>query len=311
MEPSLGYTGTKAEGHNLWPYKLVTRIFEDAQAAADERGNIEVILHTKTPVTGFERAQDTNQQQIRGATTTPERRWKLQTPRGSIACNYVVHATNGYAGHLLPFLAGQELSEDDSDAYVLHQTSNAGNDSEATTASPHIERFQHILSQFSQHILPKPKPRGAYGIIPTRGQVGAVRASVGARELGWRNSWSGGGKGQEYWFPRYQGLEIANGSDVHGIATGADARNKNEIGRTKNTRSRNPLIILGGGRHYAGRNMEHGETDDGVLNEKVDRALREFLPRWFPGKFSNDAGQSEDGWEMEWVSKPLLTLFYL
>ena len=310
MEPSLGYTGIKTEGHNLWPYKLVTRIFEDAQATADERGNIEVILHTKTSVTGFERAQDTNQQQIRVATTTPERRWKLQTPRGSIACNYVVHATNAYAGHLLPFLAGQELSEGDSATYDLHQMSNAGNDSEATATSPQIEGFQHILSQSSQRILPKPKPRGAYGIIPTRGQVGAIRASVGARELGWRNSWFGGAsKGQEYWFPRYQGLESANGSDVHGIATGTG---KNETERTEeNTRARNPLIILGGGRHYAGGKMEHGETDDGVLNERVSKALQEFLPRWFPGKFSNGAGQGEDGWEMEWVSKPLLTFLFL
>ena len=309
MEPSLGYTGTKAEAHNLWPYKLVTRIFKDAQAAADERGNMEVILHTKTPVTGFERARDTDKQQpsIRGAkiaAATPERRWKLHTPRGSIACNYVVHATNGYAGHLLPFLTGQGLSEDGSDAYVLHQTSNASTDSEATTASPQIEKFQHTLSQSSQHILPKPKPRGAYGIIPTRGQVGAVRASVSTRELGWRTSWSGGGSGDQYWFPIYQGLESANGSDVHGIATGTGTRNKNETGKTESekTRSRNPLIILGGERHYAGGKMESGETDDGVLNERVSRALREFLPRWFPGKFPSGAGQGEDGWEMEWVS---------
>jgi hypothetical protein len=64
------------------------------------------------------------------------------------------------------------------------------------------------------------------------------------------------------------------------------------------SRSRNPLIILGGGRQNAGENMESGETDDGILNERVGRALREFLPHWFPGKFEG----GEDGWEMEWVS---------
>jgi len=43
--------------------------------------------------------------------------------------------------------------------------------------------------------------------------------------------------------------------------------------------------------------MESGETDDGILNERVGRALREFLPHWFPGKFEG----GEDGWEMEWT----------
>ena len=300
MEPSLGYTGVHVPGHNLWPYKLVTRIFEDAQATANEKGSIEVMLHTKTPVTGFERvwAAEANKQQhhdpIRGVpmaaagkapeiitnaddpAQTQQRKWKLQTPRGSISCNYVVHATNGYAGHLLPFLAGAN--------------SNA--------TSPQTEEFQHPLSNYG---LPRPKPRGMYGIIPTRGQVGAIRASVRAEDLGWRNSWVGAEGGWEYWFPRYQGLEGTNGSAVNGIETGSGSENENGTTQAQNTGSRNPLIILGGGRHNAGGNMESGETDDGVLNERIGKALREFLPRQFPGKFK-DGGQ---GWEMEWVSNTL------
>lgn len=36
------------------------------------------------------------------------RRWQLETPRGSLACTHVVHATNAYASALLPQLsAGQ------------------------------------------------------------------------------------------------------------------------------------------------------------------------------------------------------------
>ncbi|KAF8804190.1 FAD dependent oxidoreductase [Phlegmacium glaucopus] len=325
LEPSLGYTGSKIAGHNLWPYKLVTRIFEDAQATAVKKGNMEVILHTNAPVTGFERIRDfsnADEQQhrhpIRGATMeaggkapyfvrtanapaqTQQRRWKLQTPRGSISCNYVVHATNGYAAHLLPFLAGQGLAKDDGDGDVdvHHQTSNAGTDPEAT--SPHTEESQHPLSQSSHYIFPKPKPRGIYGIIPTRGQVGTVRTSVRAEDLGWRNSWDGGGGGWEYWFPRYQGLEGTNGSVVHGFETGTATRNESGAAQTESRRSKNPLIIFGGGRQNAGENMESGETDDGVLNERVSKALREFLPRWFPGKFEGGS-QGEDGWEMEWT----------
>ena len=312
MDPSLGYTGAKVPGHTLWPYKLVTRIFEDAQATANERDGMEVILHTKTPVTGFERDHDADQQHRHPATTAatekapkffkkaddPRRRWKLQTPRGSISCNYIVHATNGYAAHLLPFLSGQGL--DDSDMDVRHQT---GADSEATTISSSlIEEFQNPFSKSSDSSHPnlsKIKSRGMNGIIPTRGQVGAVRASVRAGDLGWRNSWNGGGGGWEYWFPRYQGLgEIMNGSDVHGIKTGTGTGNENGTAQTENTKSRNPLIIFGGGRQNAGENMESGETNDGILNERVGRALREFLPHWFPGKF--EGGGS--AWEMEWVS---------
>ena len=296
-------------GHTLWPYKLVTQIFEDAQATADERDGMEVILHTKTPVTGFERLRNANQHHrypvcdasatdagkfLKKADDPAHRRWKLLTPRGSISCNYIVHATNGYAAHLLPFLAGQEGN-------IAHQT---GTDSEATTiSSSQTEEFQHLFSQssdFSHSILPRPKPRGMYGITPTRGQVGAVRSSVRAKDLGWRNSWDGGGGGWEYWFPRYQGLEeTTNGSDIHKIKTGTDTRNENGTVQTENTRRRNPLIIFGGGRQNAGDNMESGETDDGILNEKVGRALREFLPHWFPGKFEG----GEDAWEMEWVGR--------
>ena len=295
-------------GHNLWPYKLVTRIFEDAQATADERDGMEVILHTKTPVTGFERVQDANQQRRypigdataaaageapRKADDPAHSRWKLQTPRGSISCNYIVHATNGYAAHLLPFLSGQGLAEDDSDMYARHRT------------GPQI--LQHPLSQSSDNshsILPKPKPRGTYGIIPTREQVGAVRASVCAGDLVWRNSWVQGEEGfWDYWFPRYQRLEeTTNASDVHEIKTGVGTRNE-RTAQTENTRYRNPLIILGGGRQNAGDNMGSGETDDGILNEKVGRAMRKFLPQRFPGKFEG----GEDAWEKEWVS----SIFYI
>jgi hypothetical protein len=315
LDPSLGYTGAKVAGHTLWPYKLVTRIFEDAQATADESDGMEVILHTKTPVTGFERVLDANQQHhhpkhdataaaegkapefLKKTDEPAQRRWKLQTPRGSISCDYVVHATNGYAAHLLPFLAGRGLAEDDSDTDVRHHTT--------TSSSPQIEEFQHPLSHSFHSILPKPKPRGMYGIIPTRGQVGAVRASVRAEDLGWRNSWDGGGGGWEYWFPRYQGLgETTNGSDLHAIKTGTGARNEIGTAQKENTRYRKPLIIFGGGRQNAGENMESGETDDGILNERVGRALRDFLPRWFPGKFEG----GEDAWEMEWVSS---TFFFI
>lgn len=62
--------------------------------------------------------------------------YTVVTNRGSITCARVVHATNAYASHLLPFLAGPE------------------------------------------------------GIIPTRGQVMATRASVSTDQIK-TNGWGG------------------------------------------------------------------------------------------------------------------------
>jgi len=85
---------------------------------------------------------------------------------------------------------------------------------------------------------------------------------------------------------RYRGLEAT--TNVHGtIKAGTDTRNNSKNGREEmenmtGSRSRNPLIILGGGRQNAAENMESGVTDDGILNERVGRALREFFAELVP-----------------------------
>ena len=42
---------------------------------------------------------------IRPRALCDARRWQLETPRGSLACTHVVHATNAYASALLPQLS--------------------------------------------------------------------------------------------------------------------------------------------------------------------------------------------------------------
>ncbi|CAA7269407.1 unnamed protein product [Cyclocybe aegerita] len=220
FNPELNYTAAWFSGHNLWPCKVVTKLFEDAQ----KQDNLDIALHTKTPVTSISKLDDA--------------RWNLHTPRGEVACNYVVHATNAYAGHLLPFLRGQ---------------------------TPDID---YIGSQVPLSL----RPRAAFGIVPTRGQVGAVQASVDSQTLKWKNSWDGGA-GWEYWFPRYQDVESHAGH--------------------------RPLIILGGGRQHSGEHLEQGITDDSVLNERVDKALKSLLPRLFPHQFKHE--DAEQAWEMQWT----------
>ena len=160
-------------------------------------------LHTNTPVTGV-------------ASIPPDvdtsRRWNLTTPRGPVACSYVLHATNGYASHLLPHMQGDS------------------------------------------------------GILPTRGQVMALRAAAPLEEIT-KSSWDGN-YGSEYWFPRpLSGNETA------------------------------PLVIIGGGSRSIKSRSDRFSADDTKLVPEVSEALRRVLPEAFPGKY--EPGREP---EMEWVS---------
>ncbi|KIJ21232.1 hypothetical protein PAXINDRAFT_7005 [Paxillus involutus ATCC 200175] len=90
--------GVRYPGRNVWPLKLVTKLYQHAKEHVGEHFNL--TLHTHTPVTSIVKAPSTD--------STVNREYVLSTPRGSIACSRVVHATNAYASHLLPFLAGPD-----------------------------------------------------------------------------------------------------------------------------------------------------------------------------------------------------------
>ncbi|KIM44357.1 hypothetical protein M413DRAFT_379691 [Hebeloma cylindrosporum] len=268
LNPELNYTGVYFAGHNLWPSKLVTELFLDAQKSSK---NVDVFLHIHTPVTSFSKVDvfdnDTLGLSIsdeydnhRSKNVCDPKRWTLQTPRGAVSCSYVIHATNAYAGHLLPFLSDRhERMEPSEESFSPPGVNCPAHPSPLHPNLPHPER--------------KPPPiNGLYSIVPIRGQVGAVRASVDASQLGWLNSWDGGGGGWEYWFPRYQ-----------------------------ESPSKHPLIILGGARQRSGGDLEMGVTDDSELNPLVSRALRNFLPEFLPGQFDTSGGDGSDGWEMEWT----------
>ncbi|KAI0248770.1 FAD dependent oxidoreductase-domain-containing protein [Lactifluus subvellereus] len=86
------YPAVRIPGRTIWPLKLVTHLFKLAQNASPA---VSLKLHTHTPVTAVKPIP------VGG----DERRWKLETPRGSVRCTHVVHATNAYASALLPQLA--------------------------------------------------------------------------------------------------------------------------------------------------------------------------------------------------------------
>lgn len=81
-------------GNTIWPLKLVTRLFKLAQNASEAST---LKLHTHTPVKTVKRSPECSN----------ARCWTLETPRGSVGCTHVVHATNAYASGLLPQLAGR------------------------------------------------------------------------------------------------------------------------------------------------------------------------------------------------------------
>ncbi|KAF3025636.1 hypothetical protein E8E14_013203 [Neopestalotiopsis sp. 37M] len=75
----------------LWPYRFVSSVWRDLLDKFDENLSIE----TKTAVTDI---------QIGGAESAA---YSVVTNRGTIKCNHIVHATNGFAGQFVPGLRGK------------------------------------------------------------------------------------------------------------------------------------------------------------------------------------------------------------
>jgi glycine/D-amino acid oxidase-like deaminating enzyme len=197
------------KGHNLWPLKLVTQLYNSAKSQPD---HLLLRLHTHTPATSIECLDDTGH----SATPVQRRRLKVNTPHGAITTSYVLHATNAYASYLLPHM------------------------------------------------------HGPTGIVPTRGQVIALRAACPLEDLT-RTAWYTN-EGFEYWFPRP--IKVGKGEQDEAF----------------------PLCISGGGRGAAGPGFEWYEADDSACNEAVGDVLKSFLPGLFPGKYEEVKEP-----EMEWV----------
>ncbi|KAJ7088678.1 FAD dependent oxidoreductase [Mycena epipterygia] len=87
--------GVRSPGYNFWPLKFVTQLFNEANTTTPK---LDLRLHTRTPVTRVSPLP------LNASSFAP--RWALTTPRGLVHCGSVLHATNAYASHLLPQLAG-------------------------------------------------------------------------------------------------------------------------------------------------------------------------------------------------------------
>ncbi|KAJ3862876.1 FAD dependent oxidoreductase [Lentinula novae-zelandiae] len=84
------YSAVKFPAFNFWPLKFVTQLYLLANSSTP---HFSLSLHTHTPVTSV-------------TPLSSSRIWSVNTPRGSVKCSHVLHATNGYASHLLPQFGG-------------------------------------------------------------------------------------------------------------------------------------------------------------------------------------------------------------
>ncbi|KAJ7648591.1 FAD dependent oxidoreductase-domain-containing protein [Mycena polygramma] len=101
--------GIRTQGWNLWPLKFVTRLFEEARNTSSK---FDLRLHTRTPVTAIvpfspSSTSLTPSANASSSSSSLRYRWTLSTPRGAVHCAAVLHATDGYAAHLLPHLADE------------------------------------------------------------------------------------------------------------------------------------------------------------------------------------------------------------
>ncbi|KAF8217123.1 FAD dependent oxidoreductase-domain-containing protein [Mycena galopus ATCC 62051] len=92
--------GVRSPGYNLWPLKFATQLYEQSRHTTPQ---LELRLHTHTAVTSISPHVDSDSD---ASPSIRARRWTLKTPRGPVRCSSVLHATNAYASHLLPQLAG-------------------------------------------------------------------------------------------------------------------------------------------------------------------------------------------------------------
>ena len=140
----------------------------------------------------------------------------------------------------------------------------------------------HATNAYASYLLPTFS--GPDGIVPTRGQVIATRASVGLDELK-KYSWRGNQVPSfQIWVYYPQAYQCYQDGFAYWFPWPLEPGKQN------------PLVILGGMRSAARPSLERFIDDDSTVNPVVGKALRDLLPIVFKDKF--EQGREP---EMEWV----------
>lgn len=263
-------------GNNLFPRKLVTAIFQRAQAqAARPDSPVSLSLFTNAPVVSVTASDKTRGQ------------WDVNTAVGSIRARFVIHATNAYASHLVPSLAaGWHAIVPTRGQVVAYQPAQGGNPHWTTGwGGPDTYHFQRpggecvILGGFRER-----EPAEEFG----NADDSAVSARVGAGLRGYLPV------AFPKWFaPQAGGIE----GDVQLEWTGVMAYRKSGV----------PLVghVFVDGVEQVGQFISAGYTGHGMPRCQpcgsavglmvVDelKGKRSEVPEWLPGHYESKAGGSD------------------
>lgn len=292
----------RSPGHNLWPLKLVTKLFEVARdgeriTEADIRNttaqtsneNPGYISGLKDIFTRFSLSGTSQPSQLPlVANTTPNSNSKERKAgfEDSDPYELILH-THTPAHSVIPCQTHTSTPSSPKRKWTV-QTSRG---------DIHTDRVVYATNGYTSHLIPH--LAGLEGIVPIRGQVLGIRAKIGYTDEGWepkdgvpglsRSGWSGN-QGYEYWFPRPHPPPVRQ------------EKLKDEASQSSET-LRKPLVILGGGREALSA-FGINETDDSVLDPAVSEGLRHFLGTTFPGQFliGDEVITERDCVEVEWVS---------
>ncbi|KAJ3560769.1 hypothetical protein NP233_g10617 [Leucocoprinus birnbaumii] len=146
-------SGLSTDGYNLWPLKFVSNLYN---LSSTSNSNVKFKLHTLTPVTAVTPSdQDT--------------KWVLATPRGSLSCNTVIHATNAYASYLLPQLQDRIIRTRGQMFAVRAQSS-----------LERLQRHSWVANHGNEYWFPRPEESGKLPLVLLGG--GRDTAEPGSEE---------------------------------------------------------------------------------------------------------------------------------
>ncbi|KAJ3560323.1 hypothetical protein NP233_g10911 [Leucocoprinus birnbaumii] len=146
-------SGLSTDGYNLWPLKFVSNLYN---LSSTSNLNVKFKLHTLTPVTAVTPSdQDT--------------KWVLATPRGSLSCNTVIHATNAYASYLLPQLQDR-ITPTRGQMFAVR----------AQSSLERLQRHSWVANYGNEYWFPRPEESGKLPLVLLGG--GRDTAESGSEE---------------------------------------------------------------------------------------------------------------------------------
>ncbi|KAG8746937.1 hypothetical protein FRC10_003108 [Ceratobasidium sp. 414] len=142
-------------GNTIWPLKLATKLFECAKgtrAPGSWFDRATSLLSRTTPaVFSLDLFTQAPVNAVESIAPGGAYRWLVKTNRGSVQTRYVIHATNAYASHLLPHLAGPTTGIVPSRGQCIATRGSVKAKDWPTVGWAGNQRFEYWFSRPSKH----------------------------------------------------------------------------------------------------------------------------------------------------------------